>query len=155
MTNNRWQAVLTKKIPSWMIGLCVAILFAFALAQGARRRSEIATEWNAEDRRPIESLDSCRELWSLLDPDTQSSLLKSRERFVQISREARITYYPEFSAAMNEIANMKVMQGEYDVAMPLYEEARKNLKKYLKPEHPDAIQIEKNIAQARTLRDRP
>ena len=147
--------MLTKKIPSWVIGLCVIVLLAFALVQGVRRRAEIAIEWNAEDRRPIESLDSCRERWSLRDPDTRNALLESSDRFVQISREAEITYYPEFSAALNGIANIRVMRGEYDVAMPLHEEVRKNLKKHLEPEHPDAVQIEQNIARARALRDRP
>lgn len=115
----------------------------------------MATRWNAEDRRPIESLESCRKLWSLCDRDTQNALLKSSDRFVQLSREAKITYDPEFSAGVNELANIRVLRGEYDVAMPLYEEVWKNLIKHLEPEHPDVIQIEHNIAQARALRDRP
>ena len=118
MTKNKCQAVLTKPIPFWVIAFCVVVLIVFTLVQGARQRAEMATRWNAEDRSPIESLDSCRKRWSLCDRDTQNALLESHVHFVQLSREARITYHPGFPAAVNVLANIRVLRGEYDVAMP-------------------------------------
>ena len=154
-TENRWCAVLTKPIPFWVIALCVVVLVVFTLVQGARRRAEMETKWRAEDRWPIESLDSCRKLWPLYDRDTQNALLESCVRLVQISREAGIVHYPAFSEAVSALANIRVLRGEYDVAMPLYDEARKNLTKHLEPEHPDVIQIKKNISLAQELQGCP
>ena len=76
-------------------------------------------------------------------------------RLVQISREAGIAHSPVFSEAVSALANIRVLRGEYDVAMPLYDEARKNLTKHLEPEHPDVIQIKKNISLAQELQGYP
>ena len=152
---NRWCAVLTKPIPFWVIAICVVVLVVFTLVQSGRRRAEMETKWSAEKRQPIESLDSFRKRWFLYDRDTQNALLESSVRLVQISREAGIAHSPVFSEAVSALANIRVLRGEYDVAMPLYDEARKNLTKNLEPEHPDVIQIKNNISLAQELQGLP
>ena len=107
-TENRWRAVLTKPIPSWVIPLGMVVLVVFWLVQGAMRRAEIVAEWETEDRSPIESLNSFREWWSLCDHDTQNAFLESNVRLVQISRDAGISHHPNVSSAVIDLANISV-----------------------------------------------
>lgn len=151
---NRWRAVLTKPISSWVIALGVVVLVVVMLVQVARQRAEMATKWDAEDRSPVESLKSFQKLWLSCDRDAQNALLESRLLLVQISREAGISRYPGFPSAVSGLANIKVLRGESDEAMTLYEEARQILSEHLESGHPDIIQIEQNISLARELQSR-
>ena len=152
---NRLKTVLTTPIPSWVIPICIIGLMVLWIVQGTIQRAEMAAEWKTTDRLPIKSLDSFRQSWSSYDHDTQNAFLESNLRLIHISREAGIVHYPDFSIAMSDLANIKAMRGEYDTAIRLYEEANKNLTKYLGPQHPDVVQIEHNILLVQEIHELP
>jgi len=138
------------RIPPWG-GLAILIsLVAFVVFMTARQRAELRDEWASPDRPAIVALESMKKQLLVLDEveALSADFVLLVEDGARLTRALRGDNSPFEAAALNNLANIYVARGEYDKAIPMFEQSKRLVTKYLGAEHEDVVTIDDNIRTA-------
>ncbi len=138
-------------LPLWIACLVLGATLFYFVGRLLDRRQELAGAWNANDRVGLAALEGLIPSIQTTNAFLVAPLLEAEKAFVaQFGKDT-----PDGAAALNRLANMYALQGDYLAAEAAYREVRIVLGEHLGPEHPDVVLVEGNLRTLQTLRTNP
>jgi len=133
-------------------GLAVPIgLVVFVVFMKARQHAELREEWASPDRPAIVTIEARKQQFLALQEveglaTDFASLLEDTSKLTHRLKKRGDS--PSVAAALNNLGIIYAAQGEYEKAIPMFEQSRRLITKYLGAEHANAAIVDSNIRTA-------
>ena len=152
---NRLLELLTRpmnfpfiQFPNWLWLVLVVVFFSFVFLRTANQHAELRDEWASPDRPEIVTLQSMKVLLALeKDVSAELDIVSIYEKIAELTRLHKEDS-PSKAAILNQLASLYAAQGEYEKAIPMFDESKNLLTKYLGAAHEDVVTIDDNLRSA-------
>ncbi|MCU0770507.1 MAG: tetratricopeptide repeat protein [Verrucomicrobia bacterium] len=125
----------------WIVGLVVSALLFYLIGQVLSERQALQESWNASDRLGLMGLEGMIPSAQSNGPSAFEPLIRVEQSLVaQLGKET-----PDGAAALNRMANLYALQGDYASAESAYRKVRAVLIEHLGSEHPDVAVVDQNL----------